>query len=115
MDEVELATLQELVAGAQTFPALFRAVMHASSLRQHGMGDVQYATTLRDLQPLVSIDEPAEPFARWRLSLTATGSDVLGERLDGLANRALDRWLGGVHLRPGARVWRWDGGRILRD
>jgi len=26
-----------------------------------------------------------------------------------------DRWLGGVHLRPGARLWRWDGSRILRE
>jgi hypothetical protein len=49
------------------------------------------------------------------VSLTASGADVLGNRLDGLATRPLERWLGGVHLRPGARLWRWDGSRILRE
>jgi hypothetical protein len=49
------------------------------------------------------------------VALVPAGGDVLGDRLDGLATRLLDRWLGGVHLRPGARLWRWDGSRILRE
>ena len=115
LDEVELATLQELIVGAQTFPALFRAVTRGALVRPHGMGDVQFASALRDLEPLVAIEGATAPPGQWRISLTDTGGDVLAERLDGLANRALDRWLGGVRLRPGSRVWRWDGGRILRE
>jgi hypothetical protein len=114
LDEIELATLNELVAGPQPFSALFRSVMHGARLRPHGMGDVQFAAALRDLEPLVAIENAAAPPGQWRMSLTATGADVLAERLDGLASRALDRWLGGVHMTPGSRVWRWDGGRILR-
>ena len=115
LDEVELATLQELIVGAQTFPALFGAVTRGALVRPYGMGDVQFASALRDLEPLVAIEGATAPSGQWRISLTDTGADVLAERLDGLANRALDRWLGGVHLRPGSHVWRWDGGRILRE
>lgn len=116
LDEVEMATLHELLSGTpRAFPELFRAVTQVPPLRQHGMGDVQYAAALRELRPLVAIDNPVEAFATWQVSLTAEGSDVLAERLDGLATRALDRWLGGVHLRPGGRVWRWDGSRVLRE
>ena len=116
LDAVETATLQELAAAPRAFGELFRTVLHAASpLRRHGMGDVQYAAALRDLQPLVALDPLEAPFAEWRVSRTATGDDVMAERLDGLAPRALDRWLGGVHLRPGARMGRWDGSRILRE
>ena len=115
LDEIEMATLHELVSGPRAFPALFRAVMHAPPLREHGMGDVQYAAALRDLHPLVTIDVLAAPFADWRVALAPDGREVLGDRLDGLATRLLERWLGGVHLRPGARLWRWDGSRILRQ
>jgi hypothetical protein len=114
VDDIELPTLQELVGGPRSFVDLFVAVVQRE-LRAYGMGDVQYAAALRDLDPLVSIDGVAGPFRDWRASLTPTGVEVLGERLDGLAPRALDRWLGGVHLRPGARTWRWDGSRILRE
>lgn len=115
LDEVEMATLHELASGPRAFTELFRVVMHAPPLREHGMGDVQYATALRDLQPLVVIEGIAATDAEWRVSLAPDGADVLGDRQDGLATRLLDRWLGGVHLRPGARVWRWDGSRVLRE
>jgi hypothetical protein len=115
LDEVETATLEELARRPRVFPELFRTVMQVPPLRRHGMGDVQYAAMVRDLQPLSAIENPAAPFAEWRLSLAPTGADVLGERLDGIATRALDRWLGGVHLRPGGRIWRRDGSRILRN
>jgi hypothetical protein len=116
LDEVETATLHELTAGSRGFVELFQTVTDsASPLRQLGMGDVQYAAALRDLEPLVAIEHRDAPCRDWRLSLTGTGADVLAERLDGLAPRALDRWLGGVHLRPGSRTWRWDGSRVLRE
>ena len=115
LDEIELATLQELTTGSRSFSELFRAVTQAPPLRRHGMGDVQYAAALRDLRPLVAIEDAGTPFAQWRVARTAAGTDVLGERLDGLASRTLDRWLGGVHLRPGAPLWRWNGSRIVRN
>lgn len=115
LDDVESATLQELLSGPHDFAALFRAVTHAPPLREHGMGDVQYAAALRELMPLVVIEPASAAFADWRVSLSSEGADVLAERLDGLATRALERWLGGVHLRPGARLWRWDGAHLIRE
>jgi hypothetical protein len=114
VDEIEAATLHALVSGPRAFADLFRAVTHAPPHRRHGMGDVQYAAALRDLQPLIAIDGAAAPFTGWRVALTSEGLAVLEGRLDGLAPRALDRWLGGVHLRRGAPDWRWDGHRLVR-
>ena len=51
VDEIELATLRALVPAPRTFGDLFRAVTQAPPLRQHGMGDVQYAAALRDHAP----------------------------------------------------------------
>jgi hypothetical protein len=41
------------------------------------------------------------------VALTDAGRDVLDGRLDWMAVNAIERWLGGVHLR-GPRTWRWD-------
>jgi hypothetical protein len=114
LDEIETATLRGLVSGARSFGDLFRAVTRTSALRIYGMGDVQYAAALRDLAPLIAIDRVGAAFSTWRITLTPRGIDVLEGRLDGLGPRALDRWLGGVHLRPGGPDWRWDGARIVR-
>jgi hypothetical protein len=113
LDEIETATLHALVGGPHAFADLFRAVPQAPPHRSHGMGDVQYAAVLRDLVPLIAIDDAAAPFTTWRIALKPDGADVLAGRLDGLGARALDRWLGGVHLRPGAPGWRWDGERLV--
>ena len=42
------------------------------------------------------------------LALTDAGHEVLAGRLDAVAKKGLDQWIGGVHLK-GTRVWRWDG------
>jgi hypothetical protein len=47
-----------------------------------------------------------------RISVTATGRDVLAARADHIALNGIDRWLGGVHLTP-QRVWRWTGSSLL--
>ena len=114
LDEIEAATLRALVPGPHAFGDLFRAVTHAPPHRSHGMGDVQYAAALRDLLPLVAIDDATAPFSEWHVTLTREGSEVLAGWLDGLAPRGLDRWLGGVHLEPGAPGWRWNGERLVR-
>ena len=38
------------------------------------------------------------------------GHEVLTGRADWLQHRGIDRWLGGVHLRPG-KLWRWNPSR----
>jgi hypothetical protein len=45
------------------------------------------------------------------LELTAAGADVLAGRADRVALIGFDRWLGGLHLRAGDALWRWDGER----
>ena len=113
LDEIEAPTLRALVAGPRAFGELFRSVTHAPPHRRHGMGDVQYAAALRDLLPLIAIHDATAPFSGWTVTLTREGSEVLAGDLDGLTSRALDRWLGGVHIRPGAAGWRWDGERLV--
>jgi hypothetical protein len=36
---------------------------------------------------------------------------VLSGELDRIAACGIDRWLGGVHLKDGSRLWRWDDAR----
>ncbi len=115
LDEVEGATLTALDRPLG-FAALFRRVTTSAGLRGLGMGDVQLAAILRDLAagatPLIAIDQRELPFGRWRVSRTHAGADVLAGRGDRLAMAPLDRWLGGVHLTPGAPLWRWDAERL---
>jgi hypothetical protein len=114
LDEVEHATLERLNAPAD-FAALFSAFTSSAPLNELGIGDVQFAATLRDLAagpaPLVTIEHRDQPSARWRISRTPATAEVLAGRIDRLALSPLDRWLGGVHLRPGAPLWRWDADR----
>lgn len=50
----------------------------------------------------------ATPWPARRLALTGTGRDVLAGRRDWLSCGPAERWVGGVPIRPGAPVWRWD-------
>lgn len=74
----------------------------------------------RTSPPLLLIDRTAGVSGhrlRGVVSLTATGRSVLAGARDRVSTCGIDRWLGGVHLQPGARVWRWDaaGERIIED
>jgi hypothetical protein len=113
LDEVEHATLAALEGGPRPFPELFREVTRAGPLRAYGLGDVQLALVLRELRPLVDIGDATATFGGWRPALTAAGGEVLAGRADGVGLRALDRWIGGVHLRAGAAGWRRDGTRLI--
>ena len=48
--------------------------------------------------------------------LTDEGRAVLSGQQDRVTLCGIDRWLGGVHLRTGVPLWRWDadGGRVTR-
>ena len=115
LDELEADTLAAL-DGTRDFGELFRTVVTSGPRRELGMGDTQFAAVLRDLATgtasLVTIERPDEPCAHWRVSRTAHGVAVLLGRRDRLALLPLDRWLGGVHLKPGAPLWRWDGTQL---
>ena len=43
-----------------------------------------------------------------RVALTDAGRLVLSGELDRVTTCGIDKWLGGVHLQTGRRVWRWD-------
>jgi hypothetical protein len=45
---------------------------------------------------------------RGLVALTDTGRSVLAGHLDRVAICGIDRWLGGVNLQSGGRLWRWD-------
>jgi hypothetical protein len=115
LDEVEHAALTAL-DDALDFATLFRATT-SGALNELGLGDVQFAAMLRELAagptPLVEIADREHPSSRWRISRTSAGAETLAGRADRLTRGQLDRWLGGVHLRPGAALWRWDGHRLV--
>jgi hypothetical protein len=48
---------------------------------------------------------------RGSVTLTDAGRSVLSRQLDRVGVCGIDRWLGGVHLQSGSRVWRWDDAR----
>jgi hypothetical protein len=69
------------------------------------------ATTLSTTSPPLLTIVDGTPSDRWSLdrtvSITDAGREVLAGRRDRVAC-GTDRWLGGVHLQNGARIWRWD-------
>ena len=52
-------------------------------------------------------DEPL----RGTVMVTDTGRAVLAGELNRVTTCGIDRWLGGVHLRSGGTLWRWDDTR----
>jgi hypothetical protein len=78
-------------------------------VRRHGMGDVQFTACVRGLGPLVEL--AGGELTTEEIAITERGRDVTDGHVDWLSLTALDTWLGGVHLRPGAPLWRWDGAR----
>jgi hypothetical protein len=109
LNEIETAPLETLERGTKTFGELFRSVTADPRTRQHGMGDVQLAAYVRGLTPLVSISNADVTAAE--IAVTALGREVLAGRRDWLSVRAIDVWLGGVHLEGHRPRWRWDGAR----
>lgn len=94
--------------------------VNAAFPRMHDEEDAYYITDLslaalvvtlsRTSPALVTIaDGSADNGATLQgtVSLTDAGRDVLTGRRDRVAC-GMDRWLGGVHLRTGAPMWRWD-------
>jgi hypothetical protein len=92
--------------------------------RMHDGEDVYYITdrsidglaeTLSSAEtPLLTLSRDAGANGRplrGAIALTDIGRDVLNGRRDRIAATGIDRWLGGVHLRAGSPLWRWDEAR----
>lgn len=68
----------------------------------------------RSTPPLLTLEAPGVDDGhalRSRVVLTQTGRSVLSGALDRVTACGIDRWLGGVHLQTGGRLWRWDDAR----
>ena len=112
LSRTERQALLAIDAGYDTFEPLFRAVQ-ALEKRPY-LGDTSFLGRLRGLasppMPLIRL-EGSGSMRSYRVSLTATGRDVLAGREDWIRLHGIDRWLGGVHLHGPKAQWRWDGER----
>jgi hypothetical protein len=103
--------------------------VHAAWRRMSDVGETYHITDgsfgeLLDVlstgdAPLITLTRTsAEPgaLADGMIALTAAGRTVLDGGADWTAMRSVERWRGGVHLRPDGPTWRWSGedGRIVR-
>jgi hypothetical protein len=96
LGRTERSILEALSAQPLTPHELFAAV--AAREDPPRLGDTAVFALAADLEPLVRL-------AGGRYELTPEGTAVLS----GAATRPpIDRWLGGVHLRPGHPDWAWD-------
>ena len=59
--------------------------------------------------PLIRIRRSAKRWPAWRAVSTAAGRAVLAGKKDAIRLRAIDRWIGGVHLQGREAEWRWNG------
>jgi hypothetical protein len=111
LSEVEAEVLAVLRDGPRRFPDLFREVTDRPHLRRHGMGDVQLAACVRALGPLIEVGGADVPTGV--LGIAQPGREVADGLVDRLQLVPLDTWLGGVRLRPGAPLWRWNGAHLV--
>jgi hypothetical protein len=113
----ERLALAAIAGGARTARAVFAEVQERET--HPWMGDAMLFARLRVLSegaaPLIAVDDAwptlldleGDP----RLALTDIGREVLAGAADWLAVQPQERWMGGVHLRPGGTDWRWDEAR----
>lgn len=114
-ERLVLAALRpEPATGGQVFRTLLRQTEPLPFL-----GDLMLWTVLSGMsragRPPFAIDPATalEPWQHRRLVLTYDGQDVLDRRLDWLACRPPERWVGGIAIRPDPadgdtdRDWRW--------
>jgi hypothetical protein len=65
----------------------------------------------RTSPPLLTLDRSEGSDLRGAVRITDSGKSVLTGRQDRVTACGIDRWLGGVHLQSGDRIWRWDDTR----
>jgi len=66
------------------------------------MGDTSYWHVLEDLatieHPAISLNKQGEKPKQWQVALTATGRDLLVNKVDWLELNLVDHWVGGIHI-----------------
>ncbi|KAF1051915.1 MAG: hypothetical protein GAK43_02188 [Stenotrophomonas maltophilia] len=76
------------------------------------LGDAMFHVLMRPLidspTPLLRESQPEQPWPRRPVSLTALGRQVLAGERHGLDQMGVERWVGGVRLRPGQPHWTLD-------
>ena len=82
------------------------------------MGDYSFYRLLKKLasekHPLIKASACPSRIEEWHtteISITAIGRKVAEKKHDRILLNGLNEWRGGVHLRTGSRIWRWDPGR----
>jgi hypothetical protein len=103
LSRTERQLLAAVATGARTREQAFLAAAEHEQARF--LGD---ATAFERLDELAS---GPHPLLTSELTLTEAGAEVLAGRADRVALNGLDRWIGGLHLRAGDGLWRWDAER----
>lgn len=103
LSRAERQMLELAETGLHEFHQLFPAAQKQEE--SIWMGD---ATFLQYLQGLVSARQPLLRCQNDRFECTSFGRLVLQGKEDHIRVNGINRWLGGVHLRESAPVWRWD-------
>jgi hypothetical protein len=110
-------TERRLLALAEHAPiALFTAFRRMHDDELYHITDLSFLALIRELAtaptPLLAASPPLTMDAgipQGTLSTTEAGRAVLQGRADRIDLCGIDRWIGGVHLEPDGRLWRWDG------
>ena len=110
LGHVENVALDRIVAGVTDFETLFREFAEAEP--GYGLGDVQFLATLQRLAtgsaPLLLRESGSASPREVRFTATEAGRRAAASEVDQVQLNGIDVWLGGVHLRPGGPLWRWD-------
>lgn len=100
--------LRLVAGGTSDFHPLFEAF--GLAYPRLGLGDVQFLVELRRLASAGTsfLAERRDAASPPSYELTDAGRAALDGAADFVALNGIDLWLGGVHLRPDGRIWRWD-------
>jgi hypothetical protein len=104
--------LEALADGPRRGDALFFAVQARDPLPY--LGDGMLYAILDDMSRAATPPFDVAAAGDWparTLTLNATGRALLDGKRDWLTLGPRERWIGGVRIAPGARVWRWSGER----
>jgi hypothetical protein len=109
---LELAGGNGGIALWKAFPKMYEGerVFHTTDLTVASLAETLSHTS----PPLLTFDPSGTPEAhdlRGMVTLTDMGRSVLSGQRDRVSICGIDRWLGGVHLQSGSRIWRWDDAR----
>jgi hypothetical protein len=105
----QTCALQSLASGPLPAGRMYAALMTRLDPLPW-LADTHFASIVDDLQK--AADPVVEPVGEGRLlRLTDKGRAVLAGEVDWLSLAQAPRWVGGVHIRPGERNWRWDASR----